>query len=295
MNAPRKPVRAGVLSDPLDLDAKPKRPAQTYRSVKVPFGTRVMHRATGTYGNVLRILDQVVILEDAFGRERGVSRLPGGFTLQGETVTLIGVTAPADAASPTVRKTASLKPESNGPAKRTTTASGSVVSVNTRAQVAKSSRIWVEGVHDAELVEKVWGEDLRGEAIVVEPLGGIDDVDAAVRSFGPTDERRLGILVDHLVVGSKESRIVASIDDPNVLIVGHPYVDIWQCVRAKSLGIDGWPEVPRSLDWKTGVCQALGWGTPIDGWRRVLSAVNSFADLDPSLVGAVEEMLDFLS
>ena len=279
MNAPRKPVRAGVLSDPLDLDAKPKRPAQTYRSVKVPFGTRVMHRATGTYGNVLRILDQVVILEDAFGRERGVSRLPGGFTLQGETVTLIGVTAPADAASPTVRKTAS----------------GSIAANDQSAKVARGSRIWVEGDHDARMVEKVWGEDLRGEAIVVEPLGGIDDVDAAVRSFGPTDERRLGILVDHLVDGSKESRIVASIDDPNVLIVGHPYVDIWQCVRAKSLGIDRWPEVPRSLDWKTGVCQALGWGTPIDGWRRVLSAVNSFADLDPSLVGAVEEMLDFLS
>lgn len=279
MNAPRKPVRAGVLSDPLDLDAKPKRPAQTYRSVKVPFGTRVMHRATGTYGNVLRILDQVVILEDAFGRERGVSRLPGGFTLQGETVTLIGVTAPADAASPTVRKTAS----------------GSIAANDQSAKVARGSRIWVEGDHDARMVERVWGDDLRDLAIVVEPLGGIDDVDAAVRSFGPTDERRLGILVDHLVVGSKESRIVASIDDPNVLIVGHPYVDIWQCVRAKSLGIDRWPEVPRSLDWKTGVCQALGWGTPIDGWRRVLSAVNSFADLDPSLVGAVEEMLDFLS
>ena len=279
MNAPRKPVRAGVLSDPLDLDAKPKRPAQTYRSVKVPFGTRVMHRATGTYGNVLRILDQVVILEDAFGRERGVSRLPGGFTLQGETVTLIGVTAPADAASPTVRKTAS----------------GSIAANDQSAKVARGSRIWVEGDHDARMVERVWGDDLRDLAIVVEPLGGIDDVDAAVRSFGPTDERRLGILVDHLVDGSKESRIVASIDDPNVLIVGHPYVDIWQCVRAKSLGIDRWPEVPRSLDWKTGVCQALGWGTPIDGWRRVLSAVNSFADLDPSLVGAVEEMLDFLS
>lgn len=279
MNAPRKPVRAGVLSDPLDLDAKPKRPAQTYRSVKVPFGTRVMHRATGTYGNVLRILDQVVILEDAFGRERGVSRLPGGFTLQGETVTLVGVTAPADAASPPVRKTAS----------------GSIAANDQSAKVARGSRIWVEGDHDARMVERVWGDDLRDLAIVVEPLGGIDDVDAAVRSFGPTDERRLGILVDHLVDGSKESRIVASIDDPNVLIVGHPYVDIWQCVRAKSLGIDGWPEVPRSLDWKTGVCQALGWGTPIDGWRRVLSAVNSFADLDPSLVGAVEEMLDFLS
>ena len=45
-----------------------------------------------------------------------------------------------------------------------------------RAQVAKASRILVEGVHDAELVEKVWGDDLRIEGVVVEYLGGIDDL-----------------------------------------------------------------------------------------------------------------------
>ncbi len=31
----------------------------------------------------------------------------------------------------------------------------------------------------------------------------------------------------------------------NVLIVGHPYVDVWQAIRPKVLGIEAWPAVPR--------------------------------------------------
>ncbi len=63
------------------------------------------------------------------------------------------------------------------------------------------------------------------------------------------------------------------------------YVDIWQCVRPKALGIDGWPDVPRGEDWKTGVCRRLGWvtrpragagssrrSTPSPTWNPVWSA-----------------------
>jgi hypothetical protein len=272
---PRKPT--GVLSEPLDLDSAPRRHAQTYRSVSVPAGTRVLHRPTGTRGKVRRILDDVVILEDAFGRERGVSRIPGGFAIEGETVTLVGVRPAAETAA----------------AQRT--ASGSIRASDTRAKVAVGSRIWVEGDHDARLIERVWGDDLRDLAVVVEPLGGIDDLAAEVVRFGPTDGRRLGVLVDHLVPGSKETRICETVNDPNVLIVGHPYVDIWQCVRAKTLGISAWPEVERGHDWKTEICRQLGWGAPSDGWRRVLASVNGYADLDPALVGAVERLLDWLA
>ena len=67
------------------------------------------------------------------------------------------------------------------------------------------SRIWVEGIHDAELIEKVWGADLRAEGVVVEQLEGADDLAERVRGFRPGDRRRLGILLDHLVDGSKES------------------------------------------------------------------------------------------
>ena len=87
-------------------------------------------------------------------------------------------------------------------------------------------------------------------------------------------------------------RIADQVDSPHVLVVGHPYVDIWNCVRPVSLGIDSWPEVPKPLDWKTGVCEALGWGTPQEGWRRVLGAVQDFSDLDAHLIRAMEQALD---
>src|SRR5436190_1623023 len=82
----------------------------------------------------------------------------------------------------------------------------------------------VEGVHDAALVERIWGDDLRVEGVVVEPLDGIDDLAGALREFQPARGRRVGVLVDHLVAGSKESRIVAAVKDPFVLVTGHPYV-----------------------------------------------------------------------
>jgi hypothetical protein len=174
-----------------------------------------------------------------------------------------------------------------------------------RAQVAKASRIWVEGKHDAELVEKVWGDDLRVEGIVVEPLHGIDDLAGAVADFRPGPGRRLGVLVDHLVPDSKESRIAdAVMASPgaagNVLIVGHPYVDVWQAIRPAVLGIEKWPVVPRGQDWKTGILAAFGWphATKEDiglGWQKLLGAVRSYADLEASLLGRVEEVIDFLT
>jgi hypothetical protein len=184
----------------------------------------------------------------------------------------------------------SLKPESNGPAKRTTTASGSVVSVNTRAQVAKSSRIWVEGVHDADDVEKVWGEDLRGEAIVVEPLHGADDLVGALGDFGPTSQRKVGVLLDHMVSGSKESRIAADAVRtfaPNVHVIGHPFIDIWQAVKPEAVGIAAWPTVPPGKPWMAGVIAALGWNCDDrTAWKRILRSVTSSADVEPNpLVG----------
>ena len=237
----------------------------------------VEEAGTGFCGAVVDCAKDAVTLEDRHGRRRVFPLGPAGFLLDGRPVTL---TRPAAA------------PARTAPGR---TASGSVAVANVRAQVARGSRIWVEGVHDAALVERVWGDDLRIEAVVVEPLDGIDDLAGAVRSFAPTRDRRLGVLVDHLVPGSKESRIVAAVTDPQVLVVGHPYVDVWQAVRPRSLGIGGWPQVPRSEDWKTGVCRRLGWGDPRDGWRRVLGAVDSYADLEVPLLRAVEELIDFVT
>ena len=184
------------------------------------------------------------------------------------------------------------------------TASGSVAVADARARVARSSRIFVEGRHDAELVEKVWGDDLRVEGVVVEYLGGIDDLSAIVRDFAPSRGRRIGVLVDHLVPGSKESRIarevIAQAPAGTVHIVGHPYIDVWQAVKPGRLGLAAWPVIPRTVEWKKGICSALGWPheTQADiaqAWKRILATVTSYADLEPALLGRVEELIDFVT
>ncbi len=231
----------------------------------------------------------VVALEDRRGKSRSF-RLGFGFLLEGQPIRLM---------PPAPRQTGTAAAAGGR------TASGSVRVAGQRAQVARASRIWVEGKHDAELVEKVWGDDLRVEGIVVEPLHGIDDLAGAVADFAPGPGRRLGVLVDHLVPDSKESRISGAVmASPgaagNVLIVGHPYVDVWQAIRPAVLGIAEWPVVPRGQDWKTGILAAFGWphSTKEDiglGWQKLLGQVRSYADLEASLLGRVEEVIDFLT
>ncbi|HKE70639.1 MAG TPA: DUF3097 domain-containing protein [Nocardioidaceae bacterium] len=235
---------------------------------------------SGFVGAAVRIEQGGVELEDRFGKRRSF-RLEDTFLLDGKPVTL---RAP--------RKSASVA--------ATRTASGSRAVADARARTARASRIYVEGRHDAELVERVWGDDLRIEGVVVEPLGGIDDLAEIVDDFQPTAGRRLGVLVDHLVPGSKEARIADEVEGEHVLVVGHPYVDIWQAVKPTALGIASWPEVPKGQSWKHGVLTALGWpaSTPADvaaGWQRILSRVNSYADLEPDLLGRVEELIDFVT
>jgi hypothetical protein len=218
-----------------------------------------------------------VTLEDGHGKRRVFPLLPGAFLLDGQPVTLVPP-APAAAARPA------------------RTASGSVAPPQARAKVARASRIYVEGKHDAELVEKIWGDDLRDVGVVVEYLEGIDDLAAIVTSFAPTPGRRLGVLVDHLVAGSKESRIAAGVRSPDVLIVGHPFIDIWAAVRPSAVGIAGWPNVPPGQPWKEGVLRALGWPPVVPAaWQRILRSVTSYADLEPELLGRVEELIDFVT
>jgi DUF3097, C-terminal domain/DUF3097, N-terminal domain len=253
------------------LSGKPKR--QIPELAAEP-GLVVEDPASGFCGAVVKIEQGNVVLEDRHGRHRLFPMTPAGFLLDGRPVTLV---KPAPA-----------------PKKPRTSASGSVKVEGLKARTARASRIWVEGIHDAELVERVWGHDLRVEGIVVQPLDGIDDLATHVAQFQPGPQRRLGVLVDHLVTGSKESRIVAAVTDPNVMITGHPYVDIWQAVKPASLGITAWPTVPRGTPWKERICAQLGWGEPADGWRRVLAGVQGFRDLETPLIGSVERLIDFV-
>ena len=234
-------------------------------------------------GAVTRIDGMNVELEDRFGKRR-LFPLGGGFLVDGKPVVL---KAPAAA-----------------PKGRTRTASGSFAAADQRARTARASRIFVEGKHDAELVEKVWGADLRAEGVVVEFLEGVDLLEEKLDAEPPTAERRYGVLVDHLVPNSKESRIAGKIargrHGAHVRIVGHPFVDVWQCVTPRALGIAAWPEVPRGIEWKVGVCRALGWpaeeqADTARAWQHILSRVTTFRDLEPALLGRVEELIDFVT
>jgi len=231
---------------------------------------------SGFCGAVIGFEFGAVVLEDRRGKRRNFPLAPGAFLLDGTVVTL-------------------RKPVAKAVPQRRTTASGSVAVDGVRAQVAKASRIWVEGIHDAALVERIWGDDLRIEGVVVEPLDGIDDLAAAVRSFQPSDRRRLGVLVDHLVPGSKESRIVAAVTDPDVLVTGHPYVDIWQAVKPERVGLRRWPVIPPGRPWKEGVCAAAGVREPADMWRRILASVNSYRDVETPLINSMERLIDFVT
>jgi hypothetical protein len=106
----------------------------------------------------------------------------------------------------------------------------------------------------------------------------------------------VGVLLDHLVPGSKESRLAAEVTTPHVLVLGHPYVDVWQAVKPQVLGIPAWPRVPPGRPWKAGVIEALGWRLDEgEAWRHILSRVRGYGDLEPALLGRVEELIDFVT
>jgi hypothetical protein len=242
----------------------------------------VVELADGSWvGAVTRVEKQTVELEDRHGRRR-VFPLGAGFLFEGV---------------PTLQRVAAAAAPRPGQLR---TASGSVAPASARARVARASRIFVEGRHDAELVEKVWGADLRVEGVVVEYLEGVDHLAEALHEVRPGPQRRIGVLVDHLVPGSKESRIAEQVSSAHVLVVGHPFIDVWQGVKPARIGLDAWPVIPRGTEWKHGICAALGW--PHDdqadiaaAWQRILGAVRDYRDLEPALLGRVEQLIDFVS
>ena len=260
---------------------KPPRGRTT--DVVVEHGMVVEDATTGFCGEVMIIEKDLgmMILEDRRLVRRSFPFGPG-FLLDGKPVNLRPPSAATKATSGR-------------------TASGSRAVAGAKARVALPSRIYVEGRHDAELVEKVWGDDLRIEGVAVEYLGGIDDLSAIVDEFAPGPDRRLGVLVDHLVPGSKETRIAQQVSGrAHVLVVGHPYVDVWQSVKADRLGMAAWPVIPRGTDWKHGICEAMGWphrdqADISRAWKHILGRVDSYADLEPEFLGRVEELIDFVT
>ena len=270
----RRDPWAGILSGPID---GPARARAAYPERAFAAGLRVTHRASGFTGALLRLEPDGVVVRGMSGSERLFPLTPGAFAIDGRATTVVRPPPAPGGVAPAV------------------TASGSLAVAGSRARVARASRILVEGVHDAELVERVWGDDLRVEGVVVERLDGIDGLAAALAALDPGPGARVGVLVDHLVPGTKEARLAAAVAHPHVLVTGTPFVDVWQAVKPAVVGIGAWPDVPRGEEWKVGVCRRLGWDDPASAWRRLLGSVRTYADLEPALVGAVERLIDFVT
>ena len=252
------------------------------RSVEIPVerGLVLEDPTSGFVGAVVRWENGLVVLEDRAGARRSFPFGPG-FWLDGAPVALV-------------------PPRRTAPAAPTHTAAGSRRAPAAPARVARESRIYVEGRHDAELVERIWGDDLRLEGVVVEYLGGIDDLPSIVTEFGPAPGRRLGVLVDHLVNGTKETRIVQQVSSPHVMVTGHPFVDIWAAILPERAGLAAWPQVPRSQEYKAGLSRALGRPAGSQAeiaatWQWLLGRVRSWRDLDPALPREVERLIDFVT
>ncbi len=251
-------------------------------------GLLVEVAGTDFAGEVVRVTLGEVVLRNRRGVERVFRNEPGGFWVGDEKATL----AP---------------PARVAPKQPRLTRSGSIATPAAPARVARASRIWVEGTHDAELLEHVWGEDLRWVGVVVEPIDGIDDLEAKVAAFSPGPTRRLGILVDHLVPGTKEERLCRPFlggRHPDVLVLGHRFVDIWAAIDPARLGLDAWPTVPRDVEWKQGVIDAvgarvdlerLGVAEPWQFWKLLLSRVRDVKDVDRDLWRNVEQLIDFVT
>ena len=273
------------MADRYGSDVLASNPHRKPRSTELPvdIGMVVEDVESGFVGAVVRIEYGRMELEDRCGRTKPFPIGPG-YLIDGRPVIL----TPPRRAAP----------------KPSRTASGSVAVPDARAKVALASRIYVEGRHDAELVEQVWGADLRIEGVVVEYLGGIDDLVAIVDEFRPGPWRRLGVLVDHLVAGSKEARIAEAVrrgpGGAHALVVGHPFIDIWQAVKPARIGVSAWPVIPKGVDWKKGVCSELGWphaqqADIARAWQRIRSRVRDWNDLEPALIGRVEQLIDFVT
>ena len=267
------------------------------REVRVDVGMVLEDVETGFVGAVVRTEKsggmRIIELEDRAGRRRAFP-VGGGFWLDGQ---------PIIALPPLPAQSGPAGSALASPGGRALTNSGSIAPSTRQAHVARASRIWVEGRHDADLVEHVWGDDLAEAGVAVQLLEGVDNLADILEIVGPTDLERAGVLVDHLVKGSKESRIAADVQarwPGAVLVVGHPFVDVWQAVKPMRVGLPQWPDVPRGTDIKVGTLAALGWPhrTQEDiarGWRRILAEVRDYRDVEPALLGRIEQLIDFVT
>ena len=248
-------------------------------SVEAEIDLVVEDPSSGFVGAVVRCEKDVVHLEDRFGKVRGYPLGPG-FWVDGRPVVLVRPKQAGPVRPDAQRLGLDLRgrrPGAGRPRRAASTSRASTTPSWSRRSGATTCAI---------------------EGVVVEPLHGVDDLPAIVKEFRPTQGRRLGVLVDHLVRGSKESRIAEQITGEHALVVGHPFIDIWQAVKPSVVGIKAWPVDPegRALEGRRLHGAWAGRTTPATSGRSASSpACSSFTDLEPELLGRVEELIDFVT
>lgn len=291
----------GIL-EPIDIDEKRRR-GLAKRDLFVQPGMKITHTPSGTRGVIVSFIEGVeVVIKDSLGYHKTFEPTAGLFRHEGELVALRA--GAAARTQPTTK----------------ISASGSIQAQDRSAKVAKASRIWVEGIHDAELIERVWGDDLRYVGVVVEVLDGADDLYERISAFKPNSKAHIGVLLDHLVAGSKETLIAQQVSKSpyrdHVLVLGHPFVDVWQAIKPASIGIQRWPTTrkpssaePNLGSWKEQIMTSLandhntprevkGEAASADSgrfFRVLMSYVNSWSDIETPLVNAVEQLIDFVT
>ena len=207
--------------------------------------------------------------------------LPAAFLLDGRPVTLV--------------RPAARRPAARGPGART--ASGSFAVAGAPARVARASRIWVEGVHDAALRRTDLGRrparrGRRGRTARRHRRPGRA---RARRSARPASG---GSACSSTTSWPAARRRASSPSVPRTPTRARHRPPLrrrlagGEADRARHRRVADGAARHRLED---GICAALGVSDPREMWRRVLAGVDSYADVEVPLLRAVEELIDFVT
>jgi hypothetical protein len=219
----------------------------------------VVEVADGFCGAVTRIEGGQVELEDYRGRRR-LFPMGAGFMIDGEPVRLVH---PARAGTAGARRSAPPR----DPSRSTIPCAHRAAEPDPRRAGTTPSSWRRSGGTICAPRASSWST-CRSR-----PAGGL------LAAAPPRRDRRYGVLVDHLVPGSKETRIVEQImrgpHGAHLRIVGHPYIDVWQCVTPTAMGIRAWPGSRAARNGRPGsAAPRLAGRSQADiahAWKRILS------------------------
>ena len=264
-------ISGGILAGPV---GPRERLAIRYPIVEARVGMRVAHRGSRFSGTVESVRSNEVSIAGTTGLVRQFPLEPGVFVVDGAPVTL-----------------------RRGPSKTTAaprTASGSVAVPGARARTARASRIVVEGMHDAELLERVWGDDLRIVGVVVERLDGLAHIEAFLTDFQPGPSRQSACWSTISSPAVKRSGLPGAGRVPTCC---SPAPRTSTCGQQFGRGCWGSNAGPRfrRVSRSRKACAALGYDEPRDLWNDLSRSVKSYKDLEVSVVGAVERLIDFVT